>query len=495
MKTRVNIPGVLPSLFGIITSHRYHSDSVKLMPNWPLENRKTQWFHFFYRILVCIAVSSSGVNAAIDPPVGGNTNHAYAAFDQLDPPYENHMYHSGMDYPVVFGTDVVAGVSGEIRAIFGLDANGNDNDCPNGEEKIFLWDVNKIESCPVNIRGVTEIRNCVTQCTGRTGTNNSSFGISVIVAHQNAAGNDTGHYSLYAHLSQVRKDLWDAYDCLIIDGSSDCGTLTLKVGKDDFIGRTGGSGKSQLDLWGYHLHYEVRKFGSLAAPGPYFSYTPDLPMGYGYEDPRTYYYEFPDSVTLVGGLALNVEDNNLRIRSGPGKKYSVLGWTGPNQLLVADRKATSTTGDTGGDKDVAVGRTWYRIRLPSRLDTYPVFGWLPATDDDGRDTVLEQTAEPIYSVVNATSKKGWPLILDYTATSGDSSEDCIERINVITNNNCVRVWDNSQTNHYLAVKVWNGTPLTLVPKEGASEEDKYEPTTGPGDRQWHQVYLLLLKHD
>lgn len=469
------------------TTPLFREVTIKSIKEKAMLKRKFIVFSLSLVIIIC----AFGANAAIDPPVGGKTNHAFAAFDQLDPPYENHMYHSGMDYAVFFA-DVVAGVSGEVRHIFGLDANGNDNDCLGGEEKVFLWDVNESESCPVDIRDRSVLTNCIAQCTGRTGTNNSKFGISVIVAHQDAEGEDTGHYSLYAHLSQVRKELWDAYDCFIIDASTDCGELSLKVKKDDFIGRSGGSSRNKLDGWPYHLHYEVRKFDSLLAPGPYFSYTPDLPMGYGYEDPRTYYYEFPDSVTLVGGLVLNIGNENLRIRSGPGKKYSVLGWTGTNQLLVADRKATSTTGDAGGDKDVETGRTWYRVRLPSRVDWHSVHGWIAATADDGSNNVVEQTVEPIYSVVNAASGKGWPLILDYSETSEKPSEDCIERVSVITNNNCVRVWDDTQNNHYLAVKVWNGFPLAIVPKEGVSEEDKYDPIIGPGDRQWYQVYIPAI---
>jgi hypothetical protein len=428
--------------------------------------------------------------ATINPPVSATIHHAYSAFDQSGT--SNHMYHSGLDYLVPLGTNVKVGVSGKIKAIYGLESGGGNNDCPNGQEKIYIWDENSTNSCAVNLKGgITSIDNCVTQCTNRT-IDNSKLGISVVVAHEDAAGDETGHYSLYAHLSQVHKDIWDAYKCLMIDQSTNCGTATLDVNENTYIGRSGGSGNNSLDAWGYHLHYEVRQFEDLTAPGPYFSYTPDLPTGYGYEDPRSYYFDTGSSELFAGGKVIKTGGTNLRIRSGPGKKYSVLGWTGINQLLVADRKVTSTVGQSGGDKDVSVGRDWYRIQLPNSAS--PVHGWVAATADDSggnADLLEEQTGIPIFTVVNASSTSGWPLVIDYSATTADPTLDCEERVSTLTGNNCVRVWDNNPQppNHYLSAKVWNGTSFVVVPNQSAGAENQYDPTAGPGGREWYQVYL------
>ena len=457
---------------------------------------KKELIFSFITVTMCSLFNTTVAFAVISPPINSTPGHAYSAFNGVG----NHMYHAGLDYPVAVSNKVTAGVSGKVIAISGLESGG-DNDCLNGEEKIYIWDQNSTDTYTYtnqhydldkdgNADSFT-IKQHSAECTSRKNIDNHNMGISVIVEHDDENGDASRRYSFYAHLSQVSKDIWDAYKCLRINASSDCGAANLQVNANDYIGRSGGSGANKLGYWPHHLHYEVRSFKDIGALNLYYSYTPDIPTAYGYEDPRSYYYLTNDSELFAGGRVIKVGSASVSLRSGPGKKYSVLGRTGANQYLVADRKTISTIGQNGGDEDVITGRDWYRIQLPNRYNIKPVYGWVAATGDDSsanEKLVEEQTNIPIYTVVNASSTAGWPLVIDYSATTTDPTLDCIERVATLTNNNCVRVWDNSQR-RYLSAKVWNGIRFAVVPDQNAAPLNQYDPVVGPGGREWHQIYV------
>src|SRR5437870_13782280 len=97
---------------------------------------------------------------------------------------------------------------------------------------------------------------------------------------------------------------------------------------------------------GPHVHFEVKEQGVLESPRDdngaiYWGYTPDLPDGYGYSDPFLYLYP-PASSASLPLTALRIVDEEggstttnrgIRVYSGPGINYSVLGWTGLGQLF------------------------------------------------------------------------------------------------------------------------------------------------------------------
>jgi len=96
-----------------------------------------------------------------------------------------------------------------------------------------------------------------------------------------------------------------------------------------------------------------------------------------------------------------VTDRGVRIYTGPGTNYSVIGWTGLDQVLVADATAESTIpGDSIND------RLWYRIHLPNRLGSS--YGWVASEKSDGTLLVRHEPLATIVEVINDDGV-GWRL--------------------------------------------------------------------------------------
>ena len=192
------------------------------------------------------------------------------------------------------------------------------------------------------------------------------------------------------------------------------------------------------------LHFEIKGLASLGSAssgdGIYYENTPDQPRAYGYYDPLYYIYSLPFIYPRVMPVeVINEEDGStetdrgIRIYSGPGSRYSVLGWTGDNQPLVTTAETDSnSSGDT-------ISRTWYRINLPNRLGSMD--GWIAAVKVDGTPLVNEVPSDTIIKVVN-DGGIGWRMRFN-------PSIDC-----TATPTNCVQVWDNLYST-YLNALAWN----------------------------------------
>jgi len=185
---------------------------------------------------------------------------------------------------------------------------------------------------------------------------------------------------------------------------------------------------------GIHLHFEVKRSGVVESPNSdggnvYYGYTPDLPDPYGYTDPLVYIHPFPAISSRLVALQVvgeeggsTVPDRGIRLYTGPGIKYGVLGWTGGSQFLVADAEAIS---NLDGD---SISRKWYRVYMPNRRG--PSYGWVASKkSSDGTALVVEAPSATIVEVIN-DDNVGWKM-------RRDPSIDCN-----VSASNCVRVWDN-----------------------------------------------------
>ncbi|GAB4326033.1 MAG: hypothetical protein Kow0074_20150 [Candidatus Zixiibacteriota bacterium] len=181
-----------------------------------------------------------------------------------------------------------------------------------------------------------------TRCDGTSDvaldSDNHGLGNCVIIRHAN------GKFTLYGHL-----------DCIAVGISTG-----VSVSAGETIGRMGNSGKyARRDAsFGPHLHFEIKDRGVLEnprGPGTHYGYTPDLPDGYGYHDPRVFIHPFSSStITPVG---ITIVDGPLRMRTGPGTLYAYHGGAPkePHTIKLAI-----------GQKFVAFEQSgsWYRIWVP-----------------------------------------------------------------------------------------------------------------------------------
>jgi hypothetical protein len=126
-----------------------------------------------------------------------------------------------------------------------------------------------------------------------------------------------------------------------------------------------------------HLHFEIKDRGVLGDridDGDYWGYTPDLPDGFGYYDPRIFITPFvelsivPVSVRVVSSTAVDV-------LTGPGTSFSRLTRVRENQAFVAFKRSGS----------------WYRIYLPNANG--PISGWVAGTFG-GEILVVEDPSLP-----------------------------------------------------------------------------------------------------
>jgi murein DD-endopeptidase MepM/ murein hydrolase activator NlpD len=167
---------------------------------------------------------------------------------------------------------------------------------------------------------------------------NSNLGNAVIIAHAN------GKFTVYGHL-----------DCAWPGISAG-----VQVSRGERIGNVGHSCFHYRQCqFMPHVHFEVKDRGVLGDPTGkgYSGYTPDLPDGYGYHDPRIYL--FPFSAKSISPIALKiVASPNLPVRTGPDTSYAFLTSVASGQESVA----------------FATSESWYQIYLPNVSG--PTSGWV-----------------------------------------------------------------------------------------------------------------------
>lgn len=404
------------------------------------------------------------LSSPMDPPVplSNGWNNSYGTFnralDQNGNP--NRMYHTGLDIGGDEKSTVVrAADTGMVRFIVGLAGPVST------PEKMATWsDNNNDQKVDPN-----EIRDPFP--TNRT-TSNHGLGIAIIIEHS------SNLYTLYGHLHAIKAEIYDA----VRDGGSFQGSFPIEKGKPIAV-----LGRSRYQNWsdpsfGPHVHFEVKTRLSLESPRGddnntyfYWGYTPDLPTPYGYHDPFLCFYPPPaptPSMALIkvineetgtpGTLAdqCNSTDANrgIRVYSGPGTNYSVLGWTGLNQVFTTDATVISTL---SGD---SIPRLWYRIHLPNRLGPAPSYGWIASQRRDGTPLIEEVSTAVIVEVINDDGQ-GWRL-------RRDPAVDCN-----LTPANCVQVWDNLRNTTPRSILTWNGSRFIRF------------ATQNVDGKIWHEIYL------
>ena len=170
-------------------------------------------------------------------------------------------------------------------------------------------------------------------------------GNTVIISHSN------GKFSLYGNMDCVWPGI--APGVVVSQGA-----------------RIGNIGNSQYGIrtntWSPHLHFEIKDAGVVGDPATntFATFTPDLPDGYGYHDPRLYL--FPISGSSISPTAVKVVANSsLNVLSGPDVNYSNLNFIAPGQEFVAFASSAAPNG------------SWYEVYLPNSQGA--MSGWIPAS--------------------------------------------------------------------------------------------------------------------
>ncbi len=106
------------------------------------------------------------------------------------------------------------------------------------------------------------------------------------------------------------------------------------------------------NVTGLHLHFEIKKVGTLGA-----GYTTTPPDVNGYFDPWKYF-----STTSITPVPVSINQAGLNVRRGPGTNYQAFTTLNVNQKFVAFAKSGN----------------WYRIYLPCEKNSCA--GWIAKTD-------------------------------------------------------------------------------------------------------------------
>lgn len=303
----------------------------------------------------------------------------------------NYMFHTGVDLcpaspsgcPV--GPSVYAAADGQVEAVFRPN-NDTLNRCNNTTSSSY----------PIS----------------------HGLGNAVVIAHPNRTATNR-IYTLYGHL--------------------DCVSLGIDVGTLVFRGTTqlGNMGRSDYVRQGTvspHVHFEVKNLGVVGSISndydgttpTYWGYSPDIPLGYGYHDPREYIFPFASSPITPVPIRV-VASPSLSVRSGPGSGvgcistscYAVVTQASFGQLFVAFAQSGS----------------WYQVYLPNAFG--PTSGWLAADSGGQTLAVIDNAA----TQVQVTGAGAGGLLIRPSANAATS----------------LQVWDN--TAGYTTcrnVKIWDG---------------------------------------
>jgi hypothetical protein len=183
---------------------------------------------------------------------------------------------------------------------------------------------------------------CDGSTTGSLARDNNHLGNTVIIAHSN------GKFSLYGNMDCV----WPG----IAPG--------VAVSQGARIGNIGNSQYGvRFNTWTPHVHFEIKDAGVVGDPatGAFASFTPDLPDGYGFHDPRLYLFPSSQSSSMSPTAVKVLGSPSLNVLTGPDTSYSSLSFVTTGQEFVAHASSGS----------------WYQIDLPNSQG--PISGWIPAS--------------------------------------------------------------------------------------------------------------------
>lgn len=390
-------PNVSPTVLGIVTS--FLLLLVLLTPGW------CQWRW----------------------PVDGSFswNNDYASFNRVldSSGAPNRKYHTGIDITTTigWGDTIRATADGIIRPgwVYGLAG------APGGvktEQTFWIWyDRDGDQKWD---KGEEYSETVATQVT------NHGLGMAIIIEHTG------GVYSLYGHLDNIAKPI---YDAVVREGR------VYSVRKGEPIGLMGRSYYTQrYGNFGVHLHFEVKSTPLLSdALGSFWGYVPDLPTAYGYYDPVTFIEPPPQVENLQPQQAVKALLTSA-LREGPGQKYAVLGWVSEGQQFVARRIAR-----------ISANEEWVEVYIPNARGKS--YGWV-ARRWDGRDRLRFDPNAKIVRVV-------W----DRVRLRADAGTD----------KQVLRVWNGKSADDVYA---WNDSYFVSL-------ETKF----GSGStRPWHKVCIPLI---
>jgi murein DD-endopeptidase MepM/ murein hydrolase activator NlpD len=262
--------------------------------------------------------------------------------------HQSNYYHTGMDLQSgVFDPDL------EIQKGFGTEYVTPVMAVADGTVKAVYRTPDTVYRCGGEIRDHSDV------FLPPSGAVNRGLGNVVVIEHPD------GVYSLYGHL--------DCIDPAVVPGAEVArGAMIGKMGHSTTVRRAEGVIP--------HLHFEIKDvvrkeaspdelLGDPSSGGIYWGYTPDLPTGYGYHDPRQFIDPFeavPLSPTPI--LILGSRHDHLNVRTGPGKQYPRLTGVQAGQKYIARQKSK-----TGRE-------LWYAIDLPHARGT--AVGWIAGQHKD-----------------------------------------------------------------------------------------------------------------
>jgi murein DD-endopeptidase MepM/ murein hydrolase activator NlpD len=301
-------------------------------------------------------------------PVDGTPrwSNDYASFNRVG----NKMYHTGVDIAGVRGATIRAAADGVIRPgyVHGLAPKGG------GPYTWWVWnDVDKNQKWDSGEEEGPFIRGS---------GNNHGLGMTIIIEHKI---NGETFYSLYGHLDDVTKEI---YDKVVVGGQ----TLTVSQGQP--IGLMGFSSYDTRSDENIHVHFELKTHPRLGASRAlYWGYTPDLPEPYKYLDPIRLIDPpgVPESLPLPTAFEVR---QDVVMRAGPRRNFAVLGWLSPGQKFVGRRILR-----------VSESEEWVEIDIPNERG--PARAWVAKRFND-EDYLKEDPSATIVKVIGQVRLRSGP---------------------------------------------------------------------------------------
>ena len=362
----------------------------------------------------------------VDSPIGTSD---YAIYNDVG----NYMYHTGIDMvsslytPSNYNTPVKAVAAGTVYKIF------------------------RTSDTTTTCQGNTINATIMTHGEGNV----------VIIQHSN------GRFTQYDHLDCIN-------DGIVPNASVSAGQV---------IGIMGNSTNVKRDSSvGVHVHLEYKDYGVVGSISDdydgshptYWGYTPDLPDGYYFHDPRFIACPSVSSTNITPAPIIINTTNVLNVRSGPSTDFAILTQVNINQKFVAFQTSNYS------------GNTWYRIYLPNvggpqvnqALTPDMAAGWVSGAyvSQDNSDSMIEvyNTSSPPPPGLNVRDAAGGNLLQRWDNT-----------YSVCRN---VKVWDSE---YFVLLSSQSGWDNYNIPQNHYGSTCQTNPT-GPDNGWSSATYLNVI---
>ena len=313
----------------------YMVDADSLAPAGTL----TGFVNAGYAVAAPSPTAPPGVTAAFQWPLRGvgvsGISQDYAHWNDFSG--NPRRYHTGLDISAPKGMEVYPSANGEIFAIteYGQRIDPR-RPCIKPTEK-----------------GISS--NCM----------DHGYGNTVIIRHLTPGSNEA-IFSQYSHLSEI-VGKWKTL-CVRESGARQCAT-PVAIGAGEVIGKVGGSCYNSLDCTSPHLHFEMKRFSTLAARGDdvgtEFGYTDNHPdenhpldgMPYGYIDPISKLHQI-DRAGFPRPVRIQSQEGGARLRYGPG----ALNNDPYDEFTSVNNLDVEALGQTSGTTNPSCPEGWYQVR-------------------------------------------------------------------------------------------------------------------------------------